>query len=309
MGVDTALPVAIDLTGPQAPGLRRTVEGMLGWQVVDDATGHYMPAVVRFVAVDTPPSEHSGARMLVVAADDTTRGVAQAMAVHGARGAVDWPCDADVLAAAVDRIASRPVEPAAGRLLRVGGVCGGVGTTTSAIALAGLVAWRGRTVLAVVHGDAPVPQVRQVPAGASGSPDLFARATRIDGVPGARIVRVESDRSDGFDVPVDDTIDLTVVDGSVDLDVDVLVGRPDRRLLEQVGRSTASTVIVNGTGPASPRDLLRVVQGRRVVRLPWSVRVARADLHRRVPASLPGSWLRELVPIAEHLAGAPRSAT
>ncbi|MEX0705090.1 MAG: hypothetical protein WD041_00585, partial [Nitriliruptoraceae bacterium] len=185
MGVDTALPVAIDLTGPEAPGLRRTVEGILGWQVVDDATGHYMPPIVRLVAVDTPPAEHPGARVLVVRPDDTTGGVAHAMAAHRARGAVDWPCDAEVLAAAVDRVASRP-SPTAGRLLRIGGAAGGVGTTTLTLALAGLVAWRGRSVLIVVRGDAPVARVREVPVGASSSPDLFARATPVDGVPGAR---------------------------------------------------------------------------------------------------------------------------
>jgi hypothetical protein len=57
-------------------------------------------------------------------------------------------------------------------------------------------------------------------------------------------------------------------------------------------------VVVVGDGPASPRAVSEAIGGRRRLDLPWSVRVGRAGLVGRVPASLPGSFVRALLPLA-----------
>jgi hypothetical protein len=77
-----------------------------------------------------------------------------------------------------------------------------------------------------------------------------------------------------------------------------LVFRPGAAGLGALADTTAAVVIVVGDGPASPRAVAEAIGGRRRIDLPWSVRVGRAGLVGRVPASLPGSFVRALLPLA-----------
>jgi hypothetical protein len=185
----------------------------------------------------------------------------------------------------------------------VGGSAGGVGTSTVVLAVAGLSAWAGARTLAGVRGVGW--GLRQVPVGALDAPDAWSRADDLAGLTTARAVELV-----GPDTPVDPVdphLDVLVVDRGVDGDVDVLVCRPDRAGLTVLGTTTAAAVVVVGEGPVAVSELARAAGSRRTIQLPWSVRVARAGLTGRVPAGLPGTWLRRLaplVPTTERRAGA-----
>jgi hypothetical protein len=294
-----AVPVALALAGRHAASVRRWVEGVLGWQPVDDDPAGPVPPAVRLVD-DGAAAGRSGASpalptLLLV--DDDASAPAAAMLVHAVQpdAVLPWPSGRDRLPDVVGTLLRRPRrggrEP---RLLRVGGAAGGVGTTTVALALAGLLGWQGDGALALVRPPAPVPDLRLVPSEAVGAPDLWARADALPAVPRGRVLGIV-----GADVPVpaDPRIAAVVVDAGVDDDVDVLVCRPDAAGLAGLATTTAAAVVLVGAGPASPKALERAAGGRAGVTVPWSARVARAGLHGRVPGSLPGRWLRRLAPL------------
>lgn len=301
----TALPVAIDLRDRHDPEVRRYVEGILGWQPVDADTATMVPPALRLLSVDgavEPASvvgRASGAgsipAVLLLGEDVDAVTAAEAGARLRPAAALAWPGDRERLAELAGALLRRtPVVRSSADVVRVAGAAGGVGTSTVALALAGLAAWRGARVLAVVRPGAPVGAVRRVAGDALGAPDLLRRATPLPGVAGAAAVLVDGPLGE-----VDHRAtgaDLVVVDAGRDVEADVLVTRADRAALEQVPVTTAGTVVVNGEGPVSWSALARAAGGRRRVVLPTSSRVARAGLHARVPGSLPGSWLRRLLP-------------
>jgi hypothetical protein len=293
----TALPVALALRGALTDPVRRVVEGSLGWQPVDELTAGLVPPAVRLVDVTAPAGDGTPA-VLLVTPDDAPRDAADAARRLRAVAVVDWPGTQDDLEVAVARAVGSP--RAAGRrtpLVRLGGAGGGVGTTTVALALAGACAWRGRNVLVASGDEVLLPDgCPTIDPAALAAPDLWTRAGDLEGVPGARVVRTIGSVDEV--TVADASVDLLVFDAGVASDVDVLVVRPDAAGIAALARTTAAVVVVVGAGPASPRAVTEAIGGRRRLDLPWSVRVGRAGLVGRVPASLPGSFVRALLPLA-----------
>ncbi len=297
-----AVPVALALGERHVGTVRRWLEGTLGWQAVDDDLDGPVPPSVRLVdldgalrlledrAVDRLPT------LLLVEADDAATVAADVARRLQPAGVCRWPDGREALPELVQRaLGTQRHDVAVGRLLRVGGVAGGVGTTTVVLALTGLAAWSGQRALAVVHGHAGARDATPVPPDAIVAPDLWARAALLPGVPGARVVhtgRVAPARR-----PEDRRIGLSVVDVGTDPELDVVVCRPDRAAADQLPVTMAGAVVVVGRGLLSPDRIASLAGGRRVVHLPTSVRVARSVLRGQVPAGLPGSWIEELRPI------------
>lgn len=308
-----ALPVALAVVGRQAPEIRRYVEGILGWQPVDGDTAAVVPPVLRLVSAGSEDPRGTGPSVaaavptvLLLSEDVEAVDAAEAGARLGPAATVRWPTGRGQLAEVAEELLRRPAVPrSATDVVRVAGAGGGVGTSTVALALAGLAAWHDRRVLVVVGPGAPVAEARRVPADALGAPDLVRRATPVPGVAGAVAVRADGPLT-GIDRGATGA-DLVVVDAGRDEEADVLVCRPDRVALERLSATTAGIVVVNGEGPLPARTLAQAAGGRRRVELPSSARVARAGLHARVPGSLPGSWLRRLLPVAPVPTGVPVS--
>jgi hypothetical protein len=298
----TALPVALELAGPHADGVRRWVEGVLGWQPVDTDTSELVPAALRLCDVAGAGAGSARPTVLLVADDEAPSKVAEVAARARPDLVVPWPAGRDDLPAQVAGMLAAHAPPAGQvRVLRVGGTAGGTGTSTVALALAGLAGWSGLRTLVAVGAGAPVDDGLLVPADAVAAPDLWRRASVLPGVPQARVVRV-ADRG-CLPEPAATEPEVTVLDVGVATDVDVLVCRADAAGLDAVSRTTAAIVVVNGDGPASAAAVRRACGHRRHLCLPRSARVARAGLHRRVPTSLPGSWLRPLTPLVPRRAG------
>jgi hypothetical protein len=296
-----AVPVALALSGRHAASVRRWVEGVLGWQPVDDDPAGPVPPAVRLVDHHRPADGGACGPVLptLLVVDDDAAAPATAALVHVTQpdAVVPWPSGRDQLTDVVGALLQRPrrggSEP---RVLRVGGAAGGVGTTTIALALAGLLGWQGDGALALVRPPAPVPGLRVVPGEAVGAPDIWARADDLPAVPGGRVLGLVGGE---VPVPADPRITAAVIDAGVDDDVDVLVCRPDAAGLARLATTTAAAAVLVGAGPASPKDLQQAAGGRPGVAVPWSARVARAGLHGRVPGSLPGRWLRRLAPLID----------
>lgn len=304
-----ALPVAVDGPAHLVTQVAAFVEGRLGWQVTD---GDDLPARVRLRGVTGARGGGAvddrrvlGPMIALVGPDDDP--VAAAALARDADAVVAWPADHDRLATAVaqalDDDAARPGSRG-GPTLVVAGAAGGVGTTTVALALAGLAAWEGRAVLAVLSGAVPVPDVRTVPGTALAGHRGWAAAVRVPDLPDLRVIAV--DRSPAHvDAPA---AAVVVVDRGVvgptsdhaagdDVPPDVLVVRRDRAGCEAVASTPAGTVVVVDIGVRRSRDLAAAAAGRPLVTVPWSVRVARAHDAGRVPGSLPGSVVESLRPV------------
>lgn len=296
-------PVAIDLADGHGEELRRWVEGVLGWQVVDHPTSRLVPPTVHLLGPQAQPPDDGVPRILVVTATSDPSAVIEACRRLHPQAGLTWPAQQDALPTIVEQVAGTSGDPRNDRLLlRVGGVAGGVGTTTVVLALAGLSAWQGRRSLATVRGDAPVADLPVVPAAATAALDLWSRLPGVPGVPACRAVRLGDPQPAAE--PADPSIDLAVFDEGVATDVDVAVCRPDAAALERLPTTTAAAIVVIGGGPLRPPQLREATGGRPTILLPWSTRVARAALHRRVPGSLPGTWLRRLRPLLPEVASA-----
>lgn len=300
--VPVAVPVALALGARHVGSVRRWIEGTLGWQAVEDDLDGPVPPAVRIVDLD------GAARMLeggvvdwlptvLLVEDDEDPGLAADLARRlSPSGVCRWPAGRDALPMLVARAVGGPRRTErAGRTLRVGGVAGGVGTTTVTLALTGIAAWSGRRALAVVQGHAGVRSATPVPADALVAPDLWARATPLAGLVSARVVH--TGRSDPLRAPEDRRIGISVLDVGTQSEVDVVVCRPDRAAAEQLPTTMAGAVVVVGHGLLSAARIRELAGGRTVVHVPTSVRVARAVLRGQVPAGLPGSWLAELRPV------------
>jgi hypothetical protein len=292
----SALPVSLEVGGPRREAVRRTVEGALGWQLVDDDTAALVPPAVRLVDVAAVAVSATPTVLLVTDTDDPCA-AAEATARLDPAAVVPWPTSDTRLAAAVARAGAAPRrDRSTTATVRLGGSAGGVGTTTVALALAGLAAWRGATVL-VASGDRVVlPRgAPTIEPAALAAPDLFVRAAAVRGVVGARAVRLTEPP---VDVRLaDPTVGAAVVDLGVADEVDVLVVRPDAAGIAALDRTSAAAVVVTGSGPVPGRDLAAAIGRRRRVDLPASHRVARAALVGRVPAALPGRYVAALAPL------------
>lgn len=268
------LPVAVVLPAPLADRVTAWVEHDLGWQVVDPG-GSLAPVLVLadepcgavpwIAVIDGPPADESVTARLAAGAEDV----------------IGWPDDRDripLIAARVDQ--HRDVLPR-GLHLAVSGAAGGVGTSTIALAIGGLLAWAGAAVL-VVGGHA----LRAL----AGTRELNrAGHAPVAGVP---LLSVAGHAVDIATVAW--TGDVVVSDAGTRITphTTVVVTRPDGGLRRARGLDVP--VIVVGDQPLRARDAGRVLGRRPVAHLPWSVRVARAGLLGHVPSALPGCWLDTL---------------
>jgi hypothetical protein len=270
------LPVVVALSTPLDAAVTAWVERDLGWQVVD-AAGALPPVLaltdapcagVPWIAVtDGPP-------------DDAT---VTAQLTAGAEDVVGWPDGRERIPLVATRVDVHRRAAPRGARVSVAGVAGGVGTSTVALAIGGLLAWGGASVL-VVGGDAVLGR-----AGTSGSAPSMGAHVAVAGVAGLSVSAGRGDAAatgwDGDVVVVDDG---TLVTSSTT----VLVSRPDAGLRRASG--FGQPVVVNGRSPLGPTEATRVLGRPPLTQLPWSVRVARAALAGRVPAGLPGRWLDDL---------------
>jgi hypothetical protein len=303
-GLPAALPVELALRGRSLETVRRAVEGTLGWQPVDEDTAALVPPALRLLdvggAADLPRT--AGGRghvpsLLLVGATDDPVAVAQAVLTSRPSEVLAWPSDTADLAAAAARATSGPIERAPGvATVRLGGAAGGVGTTTVALALAGLAAWRGHTALVASADALLLPDgAPLVEPGALAAPDLWSRAVPATGVPGLRTVRT---LAPAVDVGLTDpAIGVAVLDLGPATEVDVLVCRPDAHGVAALATTTAGAAVVVGSGPVPDRELSAAAGPRRAIAVPWSARVARAAVVGRVPAALPGRLVRSLRPL------------
>lgn len=307
--VDDAMPV--EVAGP--PHLRAQVTAWidthLGWQVTD---GGHLPPVVRLAAVAAPgvQGDEVPTILLVGPDDDAARAAARA---RTCAGVVAWPADhgrlADVVASVLgdrmdaqsSRDRSRRVEAAngvalggagEGRRLVVGAAAGGVGATTVALVLAAWQVWRrdaGRC-LAVVSGAVPVPDVGAVAPAVLAGHRAWAAGTPVPDLPGLHVTAAAATPDD---LRAPDGAALVWERGVVGLDeapCDVLVARRDRAGLAAAAASTSPVVVVADQGAVAVRSFRDACEGRHLVVVPWSARVARTHARQRVPSSLPGSW-------------------
>lgn len=305
----TALPVTVDAAEPTGAAVRSWCEGTLGWQVVDGDDRDPVPPVVRLVdhlaqadhLAQVDPRAHGGVTTgsarpgaaTVLLLPDGVEAVSAADAARRLRPAavLRWPSQRDQLPELAERLLTAGRDRHAGvPSLLVGGSAGGVGTTTIAWALGGLRAWSGTPTLVAVRGSGLSP--RAVPTAALGAADLWAAADPRPGVAGLRSVRLV----DHAPLPplVDPAIGSVVLDAGVACEVDVLVCRLDRAGAVALERTGAAVTVVVGEPLLPSRTVRELLDGRPVVRLPWSARVARAGLRDRVPADLPGSFLAAL---------------
>lgn len=294
LDVDGAVPVRLGVDTRLADELEPFLEGTLGWQVT---RSEELPAALALVGVDGPDTGGLPT-ILLVRDDDPPARAADAGARAGA--VLRWPEDRDQVVGVAAGLLGAGAQPTAGpTTVRLGGAAGGVGTSTVALGLAGLVAWHGRRVLAVVSGDVPVPDVPTVDPAALAAHRSWDAAVEVAGVAGLRVLATGPGPRATATVP-DRT--LVVRDDGVDADVDVLVCARDRAGLDAVDTTTAAAVVVVDRGPVSPPAWRRATAGcARQVVVETSSRVARAGLARRVPGSLPGRWLAPLGPLARSL--------
>lgn len=268
------LPVAVVLPPPLAERVTAWVEQDLGWQVVEPG-GSLPPALL---LTDEP----CGALPWIAVTDGAAgEDLVTAQLTAGAQDVVAWPDDREripLVAARVDL--HRDVVPR-GLHLSVGGVAGGVGTSTVALAMGGLLAWAGAAVL-VVGGDALRALAGTQHQGGSGH-------APVAGVPRLSVAGHEVDSG-----TVAWSGDVVVSDAGtrVTPDTTVIVARPDGALRR--ARRLEQPVIVVGDRPLGPRDAERALGRPVIARLPWSARVARAGLLGHVPSGIPGRWLETL---------------
>lgn len=293
-GQRAPVPVAIDIAGPARTQLSRVVEGVLGWPVVAVEDPVLPP---RCVLVDPAraPAHAAGqvpVALVVVPGDDPA---AAARAGQHAAAVLEGVPDAAML----EQLAARTAAAGpAGRLpwCTLAAAAGGVGATTVATALAGLRAWRHGPTLLATHGPTHQDDAPTVGVDDLASPAVWAAAIPAVGLDDLRVVRLQSPALPADAGPVPVVLECGIGDPAAD----VLVIRPDRAGLAAAAAGTGAVVVV-GRGAVDHAALCRVAEDRPVVSCSWSARVAAAGASGRVPADLPGSWLRPLAPLVEQL--------
>lgn len=270
------LPVVVALPAPLNAAVTAWVEGDLGWQVVD-RSGPLRPVLA---LADGPCA---GLPWIAVTDGPPDDEIVTAQLTAGAEDVVGWPDGRERIPLVATRVdVTRRVGPRGPRV-SVAGVAGGVGTSTIALAIGGLLAWGGAAVLVV--GDEALLGL----AGAAGRVPSPGAHVAVTGVPGLSVLAGRGDAAGagwaGDVVVVDDGTRVTSA-------TNVVVTRPDAGL--QRARDVDRPTVVNGRSPLGPSETLRVLGHAPLAHLPWSVRVARAGLGGRVPSGLPGRWLDEL---------------
>lgn len=317
--------VGVALAPPLADEVTAWAEAEAGWDVV----GPDGPPTPRLVLAGQPRRD----RPTVVVCD----GAVDAETVRGALddGAVDvvaWPDERERLLAAPARVsagvAARPVPT-----VRVTGLAGGVGASTVAMALGGVLGWSGRRVV-VVGGEGTGLLAGLAAWRGPGAAEVAAlagdAATEVDAlavaVPGVPRLRLLGGLPRGAAPPATAgwPADVVVIDAGVAPAADPgeggagelgngqlgvgepgvgapAVGEPRAELWVgppdarlAAARGVAGPLVVVGERPLTPRQAARVAGREPTVVLPWSARVTAAALRGRVPADLPGRWLQRL---------------
>jgi len=313
------LPVSVELRGALGQELTRFVESEAGWQVVAPA-GPPPPALVL-----TGRSQPGRPCVVVVpgrpTADDTREGL-----LAGALDVIGWPEGRTRLLDVPLRLAEPAPRGPAPCVLRVVGTAGGAGTSTVALALAGLCAWSGRRTVVVGQEDLLAlcggagwsgPGAEALHAlGTGGAAAEFPAVARP--VLGLKGLRVLSGDGAAFPDPVGWPVEVVVADQRTAIpppstrpslaaggqpigpvaaspaapgDALVVVTRPDGTARLAAGLARTSAVLVVGQGPLDRLGIRRLLGRSEDAWLPPSARVARAGLLGRVPSSLPGSWV------------------
>lgn len=303
-----ALPVRLDVADPIAGRLRAWLEGTLGWQVVDDPVAPSVPPVCTLVGVGGTMAPRNAPAVFLVGPEDDPVDAARAAARLDPIGILRWPQDREALPELVAGMRTGLFSPSATtEELRIGGASGGVGTTTVALALGGLLAWQGRPVLAVVPGAVPLDGVRTLSADDLAGSGTWDAATSAPGCPNLRVIRCpDAHAAEAVDAGPASAI---IRDLGVDEAPDVLVLRRDRRGVATLEGTTAGAVVVADEGIVPLAAVRRATAQRHLVLLPRSQRVARAVARGRCPAGLPGRWLRlvsQLLPGAHPQPGGGR---
>lgn len=265
------LPVAVLLPRPLSGQVSAWVERDLGWQVVDP-DGSLPPALA---LTDRP---RGGVAWIAVTDGAVPDHRATALLAAGAEDVVGWPDDRDRIPLVAARVDLHRQTTPQGAHVAVAGAAGGVGASTVALAIGGLLAWAGAAVL-VVGGDGMRALAGAGTAGTSGH-------TPVAGVPRLAVAGHDADVADiawSGDVVVADT------GTRVTSDTTVLVARADASLRR--ARELDLPVVVMGDLALRARDAERALGRPAVAHLPLSSRVARAGLLGRVPSALPGRWL------------------
>lgn len=299
-GLD-ALPVRFEAAGPHAEAIRNWAESVAGMQPVDAATATLVPP--RLLLCDVAGADRAGEwpaalpRILLVDQHDPAAEAAGASACLARGGAsvsvIAWPAPLDAVAGAVSSLTSGVPEPTDVDELRVGAAAGGVGATTVALGLGGLLAWGGGPTLVVTHGVVHAPTGRVVAVEDLDGLGLWEVAEPTPGVRGLRVVRTPTPAVAEQRVSAA-SARFVVRDLGVEEDCDLLVVRRDVAGVEAAARSGAASIAVVDTGVVSLGTLRSAADGRRLVTVPWSMRVARAAASRRLPAGAPGAWLATL---------------
>jgi hypothetical protein len=306
------LPVAVDLHGTLAIEVTAYVENELGWQVVE-VTGPPAPALLLAGTVhpDLP---------CAVVRDGAVEGTAVRDAlVAGAIDVIGWPHDRARLAALPQRVADAVTAdpPGPAPVLRwIRGAAGGVGTSTVALGLGGLVAWSGRRALVVgdddllrLCGHPPwtgpgMAELADV-SGAEAAAAVADFARSVAGVEGLAVLGSGRCAGRGAVTVAGWPADVVIVDertgggpsGGVHPGRDdggLVVARPDGALRDLLAAGGTGPVLLVGDGPVDRARVRRAVGTRLAGWLPWSARVARAGMAGAVPAGLPGSWVAML---------------
>ncbi|HWH31880.1 MAG TPA: hypothetical protein VNU01_04350 [Egibacteraceae bacterium] len=292
---DGELPVAVELPAGLELDVTLFVEREAGWRRVP-LEGPPSPALLLTQRARTwPPS-------VVVLPGPVDAATVRRALLEGALDVIAWPEDRERLAACAGRLPAGPSAPAP-LVLSVVAASGGVGASTVALALAGLVAWGGRRV-AITGGEGMLRLAGLSPWRGPGADELarlapgealreFPRvAHAVPGVRGLWALHASgSPAAHGWPVEV------LVVDGAVTGPAPahgavLAVARADAGLERLAG--AAVPVVVNGAGPRSAAQVRRILGREPLAWLPHSARVARAACAGRVPAGLPASWLSPL---------------
>lgn len=295
-----ALPVLLELARSDAARVVAWVEGVLGWQPVDGDAGGLPPRLcLADVAAATDAARdrgHDVPTVLLVGPDDPPVTVATATQRLRPAAVVAWPDDRDTLVSTAAGLLARTRPATTDELvLRVAGAAGGVGTTTVALAVGALAAWRHGATLVVASGVVPMATPRTVELDSLAAPRTFDEARPVPGVPGLRVARTTVP---AVDAPVDPGPAAVVVrDVGLADDADVLVLRRDAAGVAGLERSAAGIAVVLDDGIAPIAAIVAAAARRPLVVVPRSSRVARAGLLGRVPTALPASYLRSLRPL------------
>jgi hypothetical protein len=292
------LPVLVDLPGKLGEEVIAFVEVEAGWQVVG-ASGPLAP-VLELTAVAR------GDRPCVVVVEGPVQAEeVRAALLGGALDVIVWPDDRARLLEAPLRIPVRRPNGSGPPVLRIAGCSGGVGTSTVALALGGLLAWSGRATLVVGDDDllrlcgvgpwsgAGASELAQLDE-AGAAAEVASLSRRIRGIDGLGVLG-------GGGAAIGSAAGWPVQAVIADLrsphdlaGADFVCARPDAGLGALDGQPSDLSVLVIGDGPLDRAGVRRRLGRLPVAWLPASVRVARAGVAGRVPAGLPGAWLETL---------------